>query len=187
MRHPTHLTSETDISAEHNTLYQANFQSAQNVFLGFQQSETAYWQGTGQSSITPAPWSPLALSSDPDFSWCGGGDAQVSESIILVQVSYADQDVTQCRMGLYQRISGSSALSFYGAGFWTFFNNGNGCSGDCQTNGILIDNTHGLYYFGINTHLVSTMVRNNGVALVQKSNNPGGWGGGVAAFLTGSQ
>ena len=63
--------------AEHNTLYQANFQGAQNVFLGLQQSETAYWQGNGQATIAPDPWSPLALSSDPDFSWCAGGDAQV--------------------------------------------------------------------------------------------------------------
>ena len=90
-------------------------------------------------------------------------------------------------MGLYQRISGSSSLSFYGAGFWTFKNNGQDCNGDCQRNGILIENTHGLYYFGINTRAVSTLVRNNGVSLVQSNNNPGGWGAGVAAFLTDSQ
>ena len=69
------------ISAEHNTLYQANFQSAQNVFLGFQQSETAYWQGSGQATIAPDPWGPVALSSDPDFSWCAGGDAQVRRTL----------------------------------------------------------------------------------------------------------
>lgn len=89
-------------------------------------------------------------------------------------------------MGLYQRISASSQLSFYGAGFWTFYNNGQGCT-DCQANGILIENTHGLYYFGINTRAIRTLVRNNGVSLVQRNNNPGGWDAGVAAFLTDSQ
>ena len=37
---------------EHNTLYQYNFNNAQNVFAGMQQSKTPYWQGPG-SSIKP--------------------------------------------------------------------------------------------------------------------------------------
>jgi glucan 1,3-beta-glucosidase len=153
---------------EHNTLYQANFDNAQNVFLGFQQSETPYWQGNGNPSLNPDPWSPLPLASDPDFSWCSGGDAQ-------------------CRMALYQRISGSSNLSMYGGGFWTFFNNNQFCNSDCQSNALLIQNTKSLFYFGINTRFVSTLVRNNGASLVTSGNNPGGWGAGVAAFLTDSQ
>jgi glucan 1,3-beta-glucosidase len=66
--------------SEHNVLYQVNIYRAQNVFIGFQQSETPYWQGSGAPSLAPEPWSPLFLPSDPDFSWCSGGDAQVSTS-----------------------------------------------------------------------------------------------------------
>ncbi|KAH8888367.1 family 55 glycoside hydrolase [Thozetella sp. PMI_491] len=155
---------------EHNTLYQTNFDQASNVFFGFQQSETPYWQGNGSPSLAPDPWSPLPWASDPDYSWCNGGDAQ-------------------CRMALYLRISGSSNLNLYGGGFWTFFNGGNGCSGECQTNAVLVQNTSKLFYFGISTHLVSNLVRNNGDTLVTAFNNPGGWNPGatVAAFLTDSQ
>lgn len=62
---------------EHNTLYQTNFYNAQNVFLGFQQSETAYWQGPGQAAIAPVPWADNLVASDPTFSWCAAGDAAV--------------------------------------------------------------------------------------------------------------
>lgn len=72
------------ISAEHNTLYQSNFNNAKNVFMGFQQSETPYWQGDNSPSLDPAPWGPpVALSSDPDFSWCAGDDAQVCVSLFI--------------------------------------------------------------------------------------------------------
>ncbi len=167
-----------DLSAEHNTLYQANFDNAQNVFFGFQQSETPYWQGNGSPSNAPDPWSPLALSSDPDYSWCTGSD-----------------NTPQCRMALYLRISGSSNLNFYGGGFWTFFN-GHGpntdgsCSGNCQTNAVLIQSTSKLFSFGISTHQVTNLVRNNGATLATAFFNPGGWtpnGATVAAFLTDSQ
>ncbi len=133
---------------EHNTLYQVNFHNAQNVFFGFQQSETAYWQGNGSPSIAPDPWSPLALASDPDYSWCSGGDAQ-------------------CRMALYLRIHGSSNLNFYGGSLWTFFNNNNGCGSNCQTLAALIESTSKrLFYFGLNTRLVNNPIRNNGANLV---------------------
>lgn len=60
---------------EHNTLYRYNLNSAKNVYIGMQQSETPYWQGTGSSSLAPSPWT--AAGSDPTFSNCGSSDAQV--------------------------------------------------------------------------------------------------------------
>ncbi|KAF2716427.1 glycoside hydrolase family 55 protein [Polychaeton citri CBS 116435] len=156
---------------EHNTLYQYNFQGASNVFVGMQQSEAPYWQGPGSSSLAPAPWTALTDNyHDPDFSNCDGGDGK-------------------CRIAWYTRISGGSNLFLYGSGDWTFFNNNNGdCQNDyCQTNAIEVDSgTTGLYWYGINTHAVLNMVMNNGATLVTRNNNPGSWGGVVAAFLSDS-
>ena len=66
---------------EHNTLYQYNLNSAKNVYIGMQQSETPYWQGTGSASLAPAPWT--AAGSDPTFSNCGSSDGQVSSRVHL--------------------------------------------------------------------------------------------------------
>ncbi|KAF8856316.1 hypothetical protein BDZ45DRAFT_745496 [Acephala macrosclerotiorum] len=59
---------------EHNTLYQYNLISAENVFIGMQQSETPYLQGTGGPAQAPAPWTPNASFFDPTFSNCGIDD-----------------------------------------------------------------------------------------------------------------
>ncbi|KAF2172022.1 glycoside hydrolase family 55 protein [Zasmidium cellare ATCC 36951] len=157
---------------EHNTLYQYSFQNAQNVFAGMQQSETPYWQGNGSPSLDPAPWSSITGSPyyDPDFSNCDGGDAQ-------------------CRMAWFTYINGGSNLFLYGAGFWTFFNDGQkDCqnSGVCQTNAVWTNDVSNLYWYGINEHLNLNLVVNNGQVLVTQNNNPGSWGGVVAAYLTDS-
>lgn len=151
---------------EHNTLYQYNINAAKNVFIAMQQSETPYWQGAGSPSLAPAPWT--AAGSDPDYSGCGGGDAL-------------------CRMAFFQTISGSSNLSIYGSGFWTFFNdNSQACGSTCQTNAVSITGTTALHYYGINTRSNVNLVLNNGNALVTQNNNPGGWGACVAALLSDS-
>lgn len=137
--------------------------------MGFQQSETPYWQGPGNPSYAPEPWGSYAsLPSDPDFSWC-------------------DRDDGQCRMALYQKISGSKNLSIYGAGFWTFFNNNELCGDNCQGNAVLIEDTVDMNYFGINTRYVNTLVRQNGGTLATSEQNAGGWGAAVAAFLMDSK
>lgn len=149
---------------EHNTLYQYNLNSAQNVYIGMQQSETPYWQGNGSPSLAPAPWSSNLISSDPTFSSCGSTDAQ-------------------CRMAFFQTISGGSNLFIYGSGFWTFFNDHTNCAANCQTNAIEITGAEELHYYGVNTRLNVNLIENNGVELVTALNNPGGWGAVVAAFL----
>jgi glucan 1,3-beta-glucosidase len=148
-------------ASEHNTLYQYNFNNAANVFVGMQQSETAYWQGNGSPSLAPAPWATLSSYGDPTFTNCATGDAQ-------------------CRMGWFAYISGCSNMFLYGAGFWTFFNDNNGdCQGQgvCQTNAINVQNTSSLNWFGINVKDNVNLIDNNGVALVTENNNPGGSGG----------
>jgi glucan 1,3-beta-glucosidase len=86
-------------------------------------------------------------------------------------------------MALYLRISGSTNLSLYGSGFWTFFNHNQLCSGNCQAESVQIENTEGLYYFGLNTRFVDALVRHEGDVLATSSENAGGWGAVVAAFL----
>lgn len=148
---------------EHNTLYQYNLNNARNVYIGMQQSETPYWQGTGSPSLAPAPWT--AAGSDPNFSNCGGSDAQ-------------------CRMAWFQTISGSSDIFIYGSGFWTFFNdNSPSCDSSCQTNAVNIESSSTIYYYGLETRSNINLVYYDGSALVTQNNNPGGWGGDVAAFL----
>ncbi|KAJ6780035.1 hypothetical protein PWT90_01207 [Aphanocladium album] len=160
------------IGSEHNVLYQVNIDKAQNVFLGFQQSETPYWQGVDSGLLTPEPWTNSLLASDPDFAWCDKSDAQ-------------------CRMAVYQLVRDSSDVNIYGGGYWTFFNgiNRKGCKGECQENAAIYFNNTRLTSFGISTHNVRTMVLEfdeKYLAVVNDTANSGGWqsGGGVmAAYL----
>ena len=67
----------TGTYTEHHVLYQVNINKAENVFIGLQEGESAYWQGKGNTVLAPAPWKDNLLESDPDFSWCGASDALV--------------------------------------------------------------------------------------------------------------
>ncbi|KAM3438413.1 hypothetical protein NHJ13734_004185 [Beauveria thailandica] len=88
------------LGSEHYWLYQASYHNAANVFVGMLQSETNYNQATHGAPLNPQPFS--TTSSDPDFSWCGGGDST-------------------CRMSLGQFYSGSNkAVYHYAAGSWNF-------------------------------------------------------------------
>ena len=93
---------------EHSVLYQYQFVNAKDVFIGFIQTETPYYQPS-PNALTPFP----AVSSlnDPDFSSsCAGQPAN-------------------CAMAWGLRIVSSSDLLVYGAGLYSFFNN---YSTDCS-------------------------------------------------------
>jgi len=151
---------------EHNTLYQYNFNNAENVYGGMQQCETPYWQGPG-NVLAPNPWTPESDIGDPDFSNCGANDGQ-------------------CRMAWYQKISGCSNLFLYAGGFWTFFNNHGGCN-SCQTNAVDLEQSSKVYIYGLNTRAnVNLLIGDSGKLRVAQQNNPGGWGGVVAAMLANS-
>ncbi|KAM0487297.1 hypothetical protein ACHAPX_000568 [Trichoderma viride] len=161
------------IGSEHNSLYQINIHKAQNVFLGFQQSETPYWQGNNSGLLTPLPWTGSLLDSDPDFSWCAADDAQ-------------------CRMAIFQYIHDSSNVNVYGGGYWVFFNgiNRDGCSAECQQNAVIYTDNKKLFSYGVSTHNVRTLVLEStggkDVAEVTDTANSGGWqshGGVMAAYL----
>ncbi|KAL3428246.1 putative exo-beta-1,3-glucanase [Phlyctema vagabunda] len=155
--------------SEHHWLYNYNFNNAQNVFAGLLQTESPYMQGNGAVKLAPAPWVAVAKYGDPDFSWCGGGDGR-------------------CRTALGQNINGGSNLFLHNTASWAFFDGpwtgdyGTQCSGNCQTNMLRISGVPShLYWYGIGTKSADTMVfdsRSN----PQTFNNPGGWGGNIAAY-----
>ncbi|KAL2145165.1 hypothetical protein VTI28DRAFT_7801 [Corynascus sepedonium] len=122
------------MGAEHNVLYQVNINKAENVFIGLQQGESAYWQGKGNTLLAPAPWTESLLASDPDFAWCGENDAE-------------------CRMGLYQSISHSKNVNIYSGGFWNFVAGPNRamCTEECQNNAALYDSNEKMYIYGFST------------------------------------
>ncbi|KAF4286853.1 hypothetical protein CNMCM8689_001585 [Aspergillus fumigatus] len=148
---------------EHNTLYQYNFQQARNVFSALQQSESPYWQGPG-NLLAPAPWDQNLIASDPDYSECAANDAT-------------------CRMALFELIRSSSNLFLYGGCNWVFFNNKQSCQGDCQQNAIRIMDSSSLYLYGTNTKSTTNMVLNGNTPIAKQSDNAGGWGGVIAAYL----
>lgn len=148
---------------EHNTLYQYNFQRARNVFSALQQSESPYWQGPG-NLLAPAPWDQSLIASDPDYSECAANDAT-------------------CRMALFELIRSSSNLFLYGGCNWVFFNNKQSCQGDCQQNAIRIVDSSSLYLYGTNTKSTTNMVLDGNTPIAKQSDNAGGWGGVIAAYL----
>ncbi|KAL8787319.1 MAG: hypothetical protein Q9195_007814 [Heterodermia aff. obscurata] len=155
-------------AVEHNTLYQYNFHTARNVFVGLQQSETPYWQGSS-SLLAPAPWIPSLAYGDPDFSNCGGADER-------------------CRMAWYNHIRDSSEVSIYGSAFWTFFDGGDGScqqQGFCQKNACWVEGSEDFKWYNLNTHGVRDLVVGEGDQRnVSAFFNPGSWGAVVAAYLS---
>ena len=85
---------------EHSTLYQYQFNGASDVFAGFVQTETPYYQPAPQA---PAPWTPQSSINDPTFSSCAGAGAT-------------------CYMAWGLRIVNSANVYLYGAGLYSFFN-----------------------------------------------------------------
>ena len=156
-------------ASEHNTLYQYNFHDCQNVFVGMQQGEAPYWQGSGSSSLAPDPWTPLSAYGDPNFSRYEISDAK-------------------SRMAWYNIIDGSSKLFIYGSGFWTFFNNHETAreGSYCQTNASLISaKASDVFWYSLNTRSSLNLIQDftSGV-LVTRKNNPGSWDAVVAAYLS---
>jgi glucan 1,3-beta-glucosidase len=149
---------------EHHTLYQYNFEYAQNVVTAMQQSETPYWQGAGGPDLAPNPWQNDLIPSDPNFSNCAAGDAG-------------------CRMAFFERIRGSTQLFLYGGCVWTFFNGNVPCNGDCQQNAIRLLTSSNVYLFGTNVKAVTNMILENTVIAASEFNNQGGWGGVIGAYL----
>jgi glucan 1,3-beta-glucosidase len=164
--------------SEHNVLYAYQFADAQNVYASMQQVETPYWQPAPRA---PAPWTPDAEWQDPAFA---------------CDQSQGDE----CYMSWHLRIMGSQTrtIALYGQAFWVFFFKGSleclGPDGTCQTNSV---NLQGLgnngtatgrdvAIYNLNTRGVYDLVRletSSGRVASTQAENPGSWGGLVAAYL----
>lgn len=68
---------------EHFVLYQVTIRDAKQVFVGLQQGEAAYYQGTGNTLLAPQPWDKDMLASDPDFPWCAANAVSVSVYLLM--------------------------------------------------------------------------------------------------------
>ena len=157
-------------ASEHNTLYQYNFQNASNVFVGMQQSETAYWQGDGAPALAPAPWTPDAAYGDPTFAKC-------------------QDDNALCRMGWFAIMKGCRDMFFYGSGFWSFFSHGdNSCeaSGLCQKNAISVRNTSGLNWFGLHVMANVNVLKQDGHTAIAAADSDGGAGAFIRSAIIGA-
>lgn len=89
-------------AVEHHDLYQYQLYGTKNVFMGFIQTETPYYQPT-PSAVTP--FTPFSGRNDPDFSvFCSGKAAT-------------------CNMAWGLRVLNSTSALIYGAGLYSFFNN----------------------------------------------------------------
>lgn len=87
---------------EHNTLYQFQFANTKNIYGGFLQTETPYYQPV---PTAPAPFSVNSGLNDPDFvSSCSGQSGN-------------------CREAWGLRSLNTNGVFIYGGGFYSFFNN----------------------------------------------------------------
>jgi glucan 1,3-beta-glucosidase len=84
---------------EHFVLYQVTIRNAEDVFVGLQQGEAAYYQGVGNTVLAPSPWEKHLLPSDPDFTWCAANASSVS----LVWNSSSTTQCCSCLMSLTSR------------------------------------------------------------------------------------
>ncbi|KAF1959823.1 pectin lyase-like protein [Byssothecium circinans] len=123
--------------AEHHALYQYQFANAKDVFGGFIQSETPYWQPTPDAKTQPYPIN--ASLNDPDYNaLCPPG--HICDAFGL-------------------RILNSQNILLYGAGFYSFFKSDDvSCSKDtnpvrdCQNQIVSIEgaSTSGISIYGLN-------------------------------------
>ena len=142
-------------AVEHSTLYQYQFANTQNVYMGFIQSETPYYQ---PNPSAPTPWTPNTSLNDPTWS-CSG----------------------TCAMAWGLRILDSSNLLVYGAGLYSFFNNydvtcsfaPNSGAARCQQQIATLDGSYSsLSFYGFSTVSVDNMlVTNGGSSVVAYAND----------------
>ncbi|KAF4624064.1 hypothetical protein G7Y89_g14110 [Cudoniella acicularis] len=167
-------------AVEHHTLYQYQFANTQNIYMGFIQTETPYYQPTpGAASPFPA----IVARNDPDFGvFCAGKNASCNDA-----------------WGL--RVLSSKNILVYGAGLYSFFNNySTTCSSHtsttyneyCQLQIFGIDeggssqtySGSSVYVYGLNTVGAVSMVDLNGNSVVNQADNTNSFAESVIMFTS---
>ena len=146
-------------AVEHHVVYQYQFQTTKNVFMGQIQTETPYYQPNPKAA-NPFPYD--GNYNDPHFSqYCPTGSP------------------VTCLMAWGVRVVGSSNIFVYGAGLYSFFNNysttcsNSGSGKTCQTNIFTYDSakTTGLYVQNLNTVGTLNMMTRDTTGLAKNTDN----------------
>lgn len=149
-------------SVEHHTLYQYQLTNTVDIFLGFIQTETAYYQ---PNPTAPIPFTSETSLSDPVFS----------------------TDTSQSGWGL--RVIDSSSVLIYGAGHYSFFSDYNvtcsnqGAGETCQKHIVDISQSD-VSIYGLNTVGTTEMITLNGMDRAPAADNDDGFVSTIAIFRT---
>ncbi|KAL4744844.1 pectate lyase superfamily protein-domain-containing protein [Aspergillus terricola var. indicus] len=122
-------------SVEHNVLYEYQFVSTKNVYMGQIQTETAYYQSNPNALI---PFAPNPSIHDPNFA------------------SSCDGNTGNCAVGWGFRVVDSQGLAVYGGGLYSFDNYDAECSTyggsqDCQNSIFSIEGDSSITVYNLNT------------------------------------
>ena len=141
---------------EHNVYYQYQLAHTKNIYMGFIQTETPYYQPTPNAL---QPFTPVASRYDPDFaSSCSGQSGN-------------------CAAAWGLRILDSSAVYVYGAGLYSFFNDydttcsNQGGSENCQQNIFSIESSSDVHVYNLATIGAQNMITEDGNSLAKYSDN----------------
>ena len=139
---------------EHSALYQYQFANTKNIFMGFIQTETPYYQ-PDPNALTP--FSPVSSLNDPNFSTSCSGQSG------------------NCAAAWGFRALGSSNLLIYGAGLYSFFNDySTTCSNNpgpenCQDSMVDLESGNSnIHFYCLSTIGASNMVVTAGKNVVAK-------------------
>jgi glucan 1,3-beta-glucosidase len=149
-------------AVEHHVLYEYQLVGANNVFMGYIQTETAYYQ---PNPPVPAPFPAVSGWPIPIF----GSDQQ---------------------SGWGLRVVNSANVYVYGAGLYSFFDNNNVACSDqgngeaCQSKMFSTENTSDFSLYGLNTIGTTSMWTNNGVDMASFSDNLDGFVDTIALIRT---
>ncbi|KJZ80028.1 hypothetical protein HIM_00742 [Hirsutella minnesotensis 3608] len=154
-------------ASEHNVLSNYQLNNADNVFMGFIQAETAYFQGNPDATV---PFKFNATYTDPDFSNC---PSNASES-------------SGCARTWGMRVHKSKNVIVYGTGLYSFFDNyTQECvkANNCQDHMIAVDDSS-VRFLGVSTKASVNMITLDGKPAVLDADNRNNFCGTVASFQT---
>jgi glucan 1,3-beta-glucosidase len=161
-------------AVEHHTLYQYQFANTQNIYAGFVQTETPYYQ---PNPSAPTPFSIESSLNDPPFTTsCSGQSGNCNAYYPLLTQQAAHIFLGANAWGL--RILSSSNILIYGAGLYSFFDNySTTCSDNpgpenCQDNIFSLEGTlNNVNVYCLSTVGTTNMITQNGASVALYSAN----------------
>jgi glucan 1,3-beta-glucosidase len=145
-------------AVEHHVMYEYELANTQNIYMGFIQTETAYYQ---PNPPAPIPFPSLSAWNDPTFS--------------------TSSNSTNNSDGWGLRVVSSNNVFIYGAGLYSFFSNYNvTCSNQgngeaCQNRILSVENSTAFNLYDLSTVGVTNMITVNGNDVAKYSDNLNGF------------